>query len=161
MKLSVLTDYIPWRLNLYPMTLTSREALFLLQGCVRGFRELLHRVRIPFIPDDTMVGIDHKGQVRVWWNQLFHRNDFKSPLTTQVRLPEMVRAIKNMVLSRTIEMIAMDMEGKMSGIDDLNGMEIVVREMAAGNRIEEAGKGMVGKMMESQMVESEMSKKQT
>lgn len=38
MEVSVVTDYVPWRLGVEPGTLNKHQALFLLDGACRGFR---------------------------------------------------------------------------------------------------------------------------
>lgn len=68
MEVTVVTDYVPWRLHLSPQTFTYEQALFLLDGSVKGFRELLHKIKTPFLIDSYMIGVDYKGEVKVWWN---------------------------------------------------------------------------------------------
>jgi len=68
MEVSIVSDYVPYRLHLSQKQLTREEGLFLLDGCLRGFRELLHRVRTPFPIEAFMIGVDGNGQVKVWWN---------------------------------------------------------------------------------------------
>lgn len=82
MEINVVTEYIPWRLDVHNKVISYEEALFLLNGSFRGFRELLHRIRFPFLVYDYMIGIDINGDVRVWWNREFSRNRFPFTLTS-------------------------------------------------------------------------------
>jgi hypothetical protein len=93
MEVSVVTDYVPWRLGRDNLPLTRQQVLFLLDGACRGFRELLHRVRFPFTVQAGMVGVDGRGQVRVWWNELFHRSNFGFTMAPNVKLKDMVRSL--------------------------------------------------------------------
>jgi hypothetical protein len=101
MQVSVVTDYVPFRLHQAVSPLTVEQALFLLDGALRGFRELLHRVRTPFPVHEWMVGVDGEGKVRVWWNENFSCNHFGFPATGEVRLRDMVRSLVQMVTKRT------------------------------------------------------------
>jgi hypothetical protein len=38
MEISVVTDYVPWRLHVETCTLTPEQALLILDGACRGFR---------------------------------------------------------------------------------------------------------------------------
>lgn len=38
MQVTVVTDYIPWRFHLINKNITYEQALFLLDGSVKGFR---------------------------------------------------------------------------------------------------------------------------
>ena len=37
LDITVVTDYVPWRLHKYPRTLTYEQALFILEGGLKGF----------------------------------------------------------------------------------------------------------------------------
>lgn len=93
MEVSVVADYVPWRLGRDNPSLTPQQALFLLDGACRGFRELLHRVRFPFIVQAGMVGVDGRGHVRVWWNELFYRSNFGFMMAPNVKIKDMVRSL--------------------------------------------------------------------
>jgi hypothetical protein len=86
MTLSVITEYVPWRLHLIQSSLTREQALFLLAGSCKGFRELLHKIRHPFRVTSSMIGVNESGEVRVWWNQNFSKNNFGFILNTGIRM---------------------------------------------------------------------------
>ena len=100
MQISVLTDYVPWRLHLINRIITYEEALFLLDVAFRGFRELLHRLKFPFLVEDYMIGVDINSSVRVWWNQNFYKNNFPFTLTSEVKLKDMVMSLLRLIISK-------------------------------------------------------------
>ena len=99
MQISVVTDYVPWRLHL-ENEVTTEQALFLLEGACRGFRELLHRVHSPFIIQGNMIGVDAAGSVKVWWNELFYRSNFGFTMNQNVKLRDMVRSLIQVVTAK-------------------------------------------------------------
>jgi hypothetical protein len=100
MEISVVTDYVPWRMHIDPNKLSYEQALFILDGACRGFRELLHRVKLPFIIQSYMIGVDEKGNVKVWWNDLFYKGNFGFEMIPNVKLEEMVRSLVQTVLAK-------------------------------------------------------------
>lgn len=95
--MTIVTDYVPWRYHLCKQILTYEEGLFLLDGAVKGFRELLHRIKTPFIVQKFMIGVSSKGEVKVWWNEHFHKNRFSFLLTSNVKLRDMVKSLVTQV----------------------------------------------------------------
>ena len=100
MEVSVVSDYVPWRLHQHMVPLTQSQMLLLLDGASRGFRELLHRIRTPFKPMESMVGINDSGVVKVWWNDNFSCSAFSSGIEVTCSLKEMVQEIVRVVLQR-------------------------------------------------------------
>jgi len=49
MEVTVVTEYVPWRLHRQSKKLTYEQALFLIDGATKGIRELLHRTKSPFL----------------------------------------------------------------------------------------------------------------
>ena len=68
MEVDVIGEYIPWRFSGFYDRLAYEQGLFLLSGALRGFRELLHRNKEPFLVERSMIGVDAEGEVKVWWN---------------------------------------------------------------------------------------------
>ena len=100
MEVTVVTDYIPWRFNLFNNPLTYEQALFLLDGSLRGLRELLFKLKTPFLVEPYMIGVDGNSHVRIWWNQQFFRNKFSFALSSGVRLRDMVSSLINCFVSK-------------------------------------------------------------
>ena len=99
MEVTVVTEYVPWRLNRQPKIITYEQALFLIEGAVKGFRELLHRTKTPFLIERYMIGVDAAGQVKVWWNEHFFRNKFSFNLSSDVRMKDMVVSLVHIIAS--------------------------------------------------------------
>ena len=95
MEATITTDFVPWRLDQYYKTLTYEQAIFLLDGSLSGFRELLHRLKAPFMVDKSMIGVDAYGEVKVWWNPSFNKNQFSNDLSTNVKLKDMILGLIN------------------------------------------------------------------
>lgn len=72
----------------------------MLDGSFKGFRELLHRLRFPFLVEDYMIGIDINGNARVWWNKDFYKNNFPFTLTSEVKLKDMVMSLLRLITSK-------------------------------------------------------------
>lgn len=100
MEITIVTDYVPWRLHLNQNQITYEQALFLLEGSVRGFRELLHRIKVPFLVQSYMIGVDGNGNVRVWWNERFQNSHFSFPLNSDIKLKEMVTSLVKTISER-------------------------------------------------------------
>lgn len=100
MQVTVVTDYIPWRFHLINKNITYEQALFLLDGSVKGFRQLLHRIKTPFLIEKYMIGVDYKGEVKVWWNEHFHRNKFSFKLTSETKLKDMVLSLVSKIVQK-------------------------------------------------------------
>jgi hypothetical protein len=75
--------------------------LAVLYGACKGFRELLHRIRFPFPIQGSMVGMDGNGEVKVWWNEVFHRSGFGFTTTANIKLKDMVRSLFEAVMEKT------------------------------------------------------------
>ena len=83
---------MPWRLDHNKETLGRNEALYLLEGACKGFRELLHRVRVPFQVEAYMMGLNDAGVVKVWWNKDFSKSKF-GMMMENVKLNGMIGSI--------------------------------------------------------------------
>ncbi len=102
MEITIVTDYVPWRLHLNQNPITYEQALFLLDGSVRGFRELLHRIKVPFLVQSYMIGVDGSGSVRVWWNERFQNSHFSFALNSDVKLKDMVMSLVKTISDRLV-----------------------------------------------------------
>jgi hypothetical protein len=152
MEVSVVTDYVPWRLGVEKTKLTREQALFLLEGACRGFRELLHRVRFPFLVQPGMVGVDGSGQVRVWWNDLFHRSNFGFTMGPNVKLREMVRSLVQAVAASMDPAHAEQLEGDMaSGEATFVTLEERIKQLAQGLDFKQIGKRLLAGKEEYQV----------
>lgn len=100
MEATVVAEYVPWRFHLEQGKITYEQALLLLDGSLKGFRELLHKIKIPFLIQKYMIGVDYKGDVKVWWNENFHKNKFSFRLTSETRLREMVTSLISIVADK-------------------------------------------------------------
>ena len=99
MEATIITDYIPWRLHSTNKLITYEQALFLLEGSIKGFRELLHKTKIPFLVEKYMIGVDGYGAVRVWWNENIFRNKFSFNLSSDLKLRDMILSLVNSITS--------------------------------------------------------------
>lgn len=70
----VFTEYIPYRLA-DVKTLTHEQGLYVLSECLVGFYELFSRLGA-FAIDETLIGFNKDGQVRVWHSPNFAKNHF-------------------------------------------------------------------------------------
>lgn len=154
-QVSVVMDYVPWRLHQLEATLTSRQALMLLEGCVRGFRELLHRVRTPFPVQSCMVGVDGNGSVKVWWNELFFRSNFGFLLNADFRLRDMVLSLVTAITAKMEPATARELEQTLTEGDlSFVILEQRIRPMLAGINLSEVGLSLVEQCGEYQTVVS-------
>lgn len=48
-----------------------------------------------------MVGMDGNGEVKVWWNEVFHRSGFGFTTTANIKLKDMVRSLFEAVMEKT------------------------------------------------------------
>lgn len=48
-----------------------------------------------------MVGMDENGEVKVWWNEVFHKSGFGFTMSSNIKLKEMVRSLLEAVLEKT------------------------------------------------------------
>lgn len=98
-RVSIVADFVPWRLDQQKEIVGRNEALFLLGGACKGFRELLHRVRVPFQVEAFMIGLNEAGIVKVWWNNDFSKNKF-GLMMENVKLSSMISSIVKNVTGR-------------------------------------------------------------
>jgi hypothetical protein len=147
MQVTLVTDYVPWRLHLASasVTLTYEQALFLLEGAVSGFRELLHKTKTPFLIEQYMVGVDGNGKVKVWWNEHFFRNKFSFKLTSDVKLKDMVLSLVCCLTSKMNEKDAEVFRSNLlrSGEMSFVTLEREVREMSKGLNLQVIGKNLI------------------
>jgi hypothetical protein len=66
---------LPFRL-IDTRNLSHEQGLYTLCESLIGFHELFYRMG-PFAVDDTLIGYNHKGHVRVWYNNEFAKNHFR------------------------------------------------------------------------------------
>lgn len=71
-----------------------------MNGSLRGFRELLHRTRTPFIIKDYMIGVDGSGEVKVWWNHAFYNSTFGFPLNGDIKLEDMLKSLISLIVNK-------------------------------------------------------------
>jgi hypothetical protein len=144
MQVSVVTDYVPWRLSAEPAELSVEQALFVLDGACRGFRELLHRVRAPFVVQAGMVGVDGSGEVRVWWNELFFRSNFGFAMAGNVKLKDMVRSLVQAVCAKVEKAKAAGLEADLvSGEATFATLEERIKQLSKGINFKQIGKHLV------------------
>ena len=72
--MSVFIEYIPFRL-VDTRNLTHEQGLYVLSESLLGFHELYSNLGA-FEINDTLVGFNKDGQVRVWHNPNFAKNHF-------------------------------------------------------------------------------------
>lgn len=73
-NIEVFTEYIPHRLA-DVRTLTHDQGLYVLSEALLGFHELYRRLGA-FAIDETLIGFNKDGQVRVWHSPNFAKNHF-------------------------------------------------------------------------------------
>lgn len=144
MEVSVVTDYVPWRLSVEQATLTIEEALCVLEGACRGFRELLHRVRFPFIVQAGMVGVDGNGEVRVWWNDLFYKSNFGFNMAPNVKLKDMVKSLVQVVTAKMDKAKAVQLDADLvSGEATFYTLEEKIKQFSKGMNFKQIGKSLI------------------
>jgi hypothetical protein len=154
-QVSVVMDYVPWRLHQLEGSLTTKQGLMLLEGSVRGFRELLHRVRTPFPVQPCMVGVDGNGSVKVWWNEFFFRSNFGFVLNGEFRLREMVLSLVKLITAKMELAAASELEQTLTeGELSFVALEQKIRPMLAGINLNEIGLTLVEQCAEYQTVVS-------
>ncbi len=72
-------------------------------------------MRFPFVVQTGMVGVDGKGDVRVWWNDIFFRSNFGFSMEANIKLREMVRSLVKAVASCMDPTQGQHFEGEMEG----------------------------------------------
>ena len=73
-KITVFTQYIPYRLaDTY--SLTPEQGLYVLSEALRGFHTLYQQLG-PFAVDETLIGFNQEGKVKVWHCCNFAKNHF-------------------------------------------------------------------------------------
>ena len=95
MNVTVVAEYVPWRLHLHHKNLTYEQALFLLEGTIHGLRQLFYRFKNPFLIEKYMIGLDAKGEVKVWWNENFFKNKQQANYAVGVELKDMALSLVN------------------------------------------------------------------
>lgn len=81
----VIIEKIPWRLFLHPRnTLSLTESLYILDGILDGMEELCKTLQRAFDIQPEMVGINHKGVVKIWTNANFGKNMPKDSGTSKI-----------------------------------------------------------------------------
>ena len=145
LEVTVVTDYVPWRLHQQFKTLTYEQALFMFDGALRGFRELLHRLKSPFIVDKKMIGVDAYGEVKVWWNEHFFQNKMIYNLTTDVKLRDMIESLINCLTFKMSEVDASIFRASLLLEKEItfSSMENKIREMSKGLNLFIIGRNMI------------------
>lgn len=105
---------MPWKLDQWNEALSRNEALFLLEGACKGFRELLHRVRVPFQVEAFMIGLNDLAVVKVWWNNDFSKNKF-GMMMENVKLNSMIESIVKNITMRMEKNEGMHLEKDLEG----------------------------------------------
>lgn len=73
-NIEVFTEYIPYRLA-ETRSLTHEQGMYVLSESLIGFYELYNRLGA-FAVDETLIGFNKNGQVRVWHSPNFAKNHF-------------------------------------------------------------------------------------
>lgn len=126
----------------------------MIDGVLRGIRELLHRTKSPFLIEKYMIGVDAAGNVKVWWNEHFFRNKFSFNLSSDVRMKDMVISL--------VSIIASQMDHKDSQVFKFNlidrreltlmGLEKGIQEMSRGLNLKIIGINMLSENTEISFV---------
>lgn len=160
MEVTVVSDYIPWRFHLEQGNITYEQALLLLEGSLKGFRELLHKIKTPFLVDRYMIGVDYKGEVKVWWNEHFHRNKFSFKLTSETRLKDMVTCLVSVVAQKLDLKDRKVLESNLFCGVEVNfvNLENRIKELSKGLSLKVVGKAMVEQIPEVALVTSKVNR---
>ena len=141
----MVSDYVPWRLHQYRKTLTYEQALFILEGALKGFSELLYKVKIPFLIENYMIGVDAYGEVKVWWNEAFCKNNFAKELSTNLRLKEMIMSLIDCLAIKLNKSDSLIFQNCLTIGKELNFLEMQksLMAMSKGLNLKVIGKNMI------------------
>ena len=136
---------MPWRLHQYYKNITYEQGLFLLEGALRGFREILHRLKTPFLIDRFMIGVDAYGEVKVWWNEHFFKNNFAKAISTNMKLKEMIMSLVNCLAVKMNEVDATIFKSNLLLVKEVSfvEMESKIKEMASGLDLKVIGRKLI------------------
>lgn len=149
---------MPWRLEQSKEALGRDEALFLLAGACKGFRELLHRVRVAFQVEAFMIGVNDAGVVKVWWNNDFSKSKF-GMMMENVKLNCMIGSIVRNVTLRMGGNEGKHLEKELEGYTEtFVALESRLEELSRGMNLGAVGVSLISKNRNIKEVFSTLNK---
>ena len=95
--------------------------------------------------DQSMIGVDASGEVKVWWNPSFHKNQFSNSVSTNIKLKDMILGIINCLAIRMSESEASVFRNNLMLVREINFTEMwkKVKEMHKGLDLKVVAKNML------------------
>ena len=97
-----------------------------------------------------MIGVDAYGDVRVWWNPSFNKNQFSNNLSTNVKLKDMILGLINCLAVKMNEADASVFKDNLMLVGEMNfiEMEKKVKQMYKGLDLKIVAKNMLAENVE-------------
>ena len=107
-----------------------------------------------------MIGVDAYGEVKVWWNEHFFKNNFAKTISTNMKLKEMIMSLVNCLAIKMNEVDATIFKSNLLLVKEVSfvEMESKIKEMASGLDLKVIGRKLIEEDVEITSVKGKVKK---